>query len=114
PRDRALLGAEGRALAARGAGARAAGGALAHRARRRLPLPRLGAARRGRLRARGARALRGGAIAARGAHRVRAVMSAAPRPIDLEAMFCASGPLARAVPGFRQRPEQVEFARAVL
>ncbi|HXS52959.1 MAG TPA: ATP-dependent DNA helicase [Usitatibacter sp.] len=41
-------------------------------------------------------------------------MSAAPKPIDLEAIFCASGPLARAVHGFRQRPEQVEFARAVL
>jgi ATP-dependent DNA helicase DinG len=34
--------------------------------------------------------------------------------VDLDAIFCASGPLARAVPGFRQRPEQLEFARAVL
>jgi len=42
-------------------------------------------------------------------------MSATPRPaLDLDALFSASGPLARAVAGFRHRPEQVEFARAVL
>jgi len=41
-------------------------------------------------------------------------MSAAPKAIDLEPIFAASGPLARAVPGFRHRAEQVEFARAVL
>ena len=35
-------------------------------------------------------------------------------PLDLEAIFSESGPLARAVPGFRHRKEQVEFARAVL
>ncbi|HEX6635811.1 MAG TPA: ATP-dependent DNA helicase [Usitatibacter sp.] len=39
-------------------------------------------------------------------------MSAAPA--DLDAIFSEAGPLARAVPGFRHRREQVEFARAVL
>ena len=34
--------------------------------------------------------------------------------IDLERLFAADGPLARAEPGFRTRPQQVEFARAVL
>lgn len=34
--------------------------------------------------------------------------------MDLEAIFAPGGPLARAVPGFRQRPQQVEFARAVM
>jgi ATP-dependent DNA helicase DinG len=39
----------------------------------------------------------------------------APRPpVDLDALFGERGPLARAVPGFRQRDQQVEFARAVL
>jgi ATP-dependent DNA helicase DinG len=33
---------------------------------------------------------------------------------DLGPIFAASGPLARAVPGYRERAEQVEFARAVL
>ncbi len=42
-------------------------------------------------------------------------MSAPARAaIDLEALFGERGPLARAVPGFRQRGQQVEFARAVL
>jgi ATP-dependent DNA helicase DinG len=34
--------------------------------------------------------------------------------IDLDAAFSPDGPLARAVEGFRARPQQVEFARAVL
>jgi ATP-dependent DNA helicase DinG len=34
--------------------------------------------------------------------------------VDLEAIFGERGPLARAVPGFRHREQQVEFARAVL
>ena len=34
--------------------------------------------------------------------------------IDLDASFAPGGPLARAVDGFRARPQQVEFARAVL
>jgi len=34
--------------------------------------------------------------------------------IDLDAAFAPGGPLARAVEGFRARPQQVEFARAVL
>jgi len=33
---------------------------------------------------------------------------------DLAALFGASGPLARSVPGFRQRAQQLEFAQAVL
>jgi len=33
--------------------------------------------------------------------------------IDLDACFAPGGPLARAVEGFRARPQQVEFARAV-
>jgi ATP-dependent DNA helicase DinG len=35
-------------------------------------------------------------------------------PLDLEKIFAPGGTLAQAVPGFRQRPQQVEFARAVL
>ena len=38
----------------------------------------------------------------------------APAGIDLDALFGERGPLARAVPGFRRREQQVEFARAVL
>jgi ATP-dependent DNA helicase DinG len=34
--------------------------------------------------------------------------------MDLEKIFAPGGTLAQAVPGFRQRPQQVEFARAVL
>ena len=42
-------------------------------------------------------------------------MNAPARPaIDLDALFAEAGPLARAAPGFRQRAQQVEFARAVL
>ena len=42
-------------------------------------------------------------------------MNATVRPaIDLDAIFAERGPLARAVPGFRRREQQVEFARAVL
>ena len=33
---------------------------------------------------------------------------------DLDAIFGAGGALEHAVPGFRQRPQQVEFAQAVL
>jgi ATP-dependent DNA helicase DinG len=42
------------------------------------------------------------------------VSTAPRRPVDLEGLFAAAGPLARAVAGYRHRPEQVEFARAVL
>ena len=35
----------------------------------------------------------------------------APAGIDLDALFGERGPLARAVPGFRRREQQVEFAR---
>jgi ATP-dependent DNA helicase DinG len=39
---------------------------------------------------------------------------AAPKPpVDLERIFGPGGTLQRCVPGFRQRPQQVEFARAV-
>ena len=42
-------------------------------------------------------------------------MSATTRaPVELDAIFGERGPLARSVPGFRQREQQVEFARAVL
>jgi ATP-dependent DNA helicase DinG len=34
--------------------------------------------------------------------------------MELEPIFAAGGSLEKAVPGFRQRPQQVEFARAVL
>ena len=35
-------------------------------------------------------------------------------PIAIERYFGPGGELERSVPGFRQRPQQVEFARAVL
>ena len=34
--------------------------------------------------------------------------------VDLERLFAPGGPLERRVPGYRHRPQQVEFARAVL
>src|ERR1700682_6806983 len=34
--------------------------------------------------------------------------------MDLEPIFAPGGALDKAVPGFRQRPQQLEFARAVL
>lgn len=42
-------------------------------------------------------------------------MSGAPRcAVDVEALFAPGGALERSVAGFRHRPQQVEFARAVL
>ena len=32
---------------------------------------------------------------------------------DLEALFAEAGPLARAIPGYKLRPQQVEMAKAV-
>jgi ATP-dependent DNA helicase DinG len=42
------------------------------------------------------------------------VNAPARKAIELDALFAEAGPLARALPGFRRRSQQVEFARAVL
>src|SRR3954471_15277176 len=37
-----------------------------------------------------------------------------PAPVDLQHFFEEGGVLARAIPGYRHRPQQLEFAQAVL